>query len=157
MPCWSNARVLLKAGSLFPSSLPWLSGILSSLQREWVAQLGQQTPAGQQNPAFCTKRQPSAREPASPGLPCSRLKCHGHLGGWRASPAEITATGLLAQTRQCSQMQQIWCHRGHKHQKHHFIAQSGIGRLGSCFKNIFFSSLEIICPYESLVTGGIRA
>lgn len=48
-------------------------------------------------------------------------------------------------------MQQIWCHTGYNHQEHYFIAQSGIDRLGSCFKNIFFSSLEIVCPYESLV------
>lgn len=71
-------------------------------------------------------------------------------------PLRGSDMGLLAQTRQRSQMQQMWCHRGYNHQEHYFIAQSGIGRLGSCFKNIFFSSLEIVCPYESLVTSWIK-
>lgn len=42
-------------------------------------------------------------------------KRHGHEGGWQASPAETAGRGLLTQTCQRSQMQQIWCHRGHKH------------------------------------------
>jgi len=47
-------------------------------------------------------------------------------------------------------------HGEHKHQEHSFIAQSGTGRLGCCFNSVFFSRLEIICPYDSLINGWIK-
>lgn len=66
-------------------------------------------------------------------------------------PTKVMDVDHPIQTCQCSQTQQMHLHRGHPHQEHRFIAQ---GRTG--FRNVFFSSLEIICPYKSLVNGWVQ-